>query len=211
MQDDEFEKNFNSPLTDLNDHVIIQVHPFNSLVIGVPMSRLMASARESPSTPSLAIPTEGVPPPLVGTPRTYIIYTPLTPSIWVVQPLASTNVVSSSGGVVTGIPSVPSTSPSFADTAQSGPIGYSSFVQGFPWNGGNIPPSAPYVGPKPAYVGVQFENTDPYGQGFQTLILAPLMTSPFSLFSGGIPAPIFQTPVSSRVAQTTYSAPLAFG
>ena len=40
----EFARNFNSPLTDLNDPAIIQVHPFNSPVIGIPISKLMASA-----------------------------------------------------------------------------------------------------------------------------------------------------------------------
>ena len=60
--------------------MIDQVCPFNSPVIGVPMSRLMASAGEIPSTPILAIPTEGVPPPLVGTPRTNIPSTPLAPA-----------------------------------------------------------------------------------------------------------------------------------
>ena len=125
----------------------------------------MASSREGPSTPISAIPTEGVPPPLVGTPRKNIPATPLTPSSQVVQPSNSTNVVGTSGGVVTGTPRVPSASPSFAHTAQSGPVEYSSFVQGFPWNGGHIPPSTPYVGPTPAYVGMQFGNTNTYGQG----------------------------------------------
>ena len=44
LQADKFARNFNSPLTDLNDPMIIQVCPFNSPVIGVPMGRLMASA-----------------------------------------------------------------------------------------------------------------------------------------------------------------------
>ena len=79
MQDGEFSRNFNSPLTDLNDPLIIQVHPFNSHVIGVPVSKLMSSAGESPSTPILAILAEGVPPPPVGTPITNIPATPLTP------------------------------------------------------------------------------------------------------------------------------------
>ena len=140
MQADEFERNFNSPLTNLNDHVIVHVRPFSSPVIGVPVSILMASAGESPSTPISAILAEGMLPPSVGTPRTNIPATPLTPSSQVVQPPTSTNAVGTSGGVVTGIPSAPSASPSFAYTAQSGPIGSSSFVQGFPWNWGNIPP-----------------------------------------------------------------------
>ena len=146
MHAGEFARNFNPPLTDLNDHVIVQVRPFNSPVIGVHVSILMANEGESPSTPIPAIPAEGVPPPSVGTPRTSIPATLLTPASLVVQTTASTNVAGTSGGVVTGIPSVPSASPSFAHTAQSGLVGSSSFVQGFPWNGGHIPPSTPYVG-----------------------------------------------------------------
>ena len=42
------------------------------------------------------------------------------------------------------------------------------------------------------------------------------MSSPFSLFSGGIPAPMFQTPVSTGAARTSYTTPhinnmLAYG
>ena len=44
LQDDEFARKFNSPLTYLNNPVIVQVRPFNSPVIGVPMGRLMSSA-----------------------------------------------------------------------------------------------------------------------------------------------------------------------
>ena len=88
----------------------------------------MVSAGESPSTPIPFVPAEGLPPPPVVPPRTNILATPLTPTSWVVQPTASTNVAGSSGGVVTGIPSVPSTSPSFSQTVQSGPVGSSSFV-----------------------------------------------------------------------------------
>ena len=108
--------------------MIIQVHPFNSPVIGVPVGRLMSSVGEIPSTSTLAVLDEGVPPPLVGAPRTNIPTTPLTLVSRVVQPSASTNVVGTSGGVVTRIPSSPSTSPSFAYTAQGGSIGSSSFV-----------------------------------------------------------------------------------
>ena len=87
--------------------MIVQVHRFNSPVIGVPVSGLMSSAGEIPSTPISAIPTKRVPPPPVGPPRTSIPTTPLTPANQVVQPLASTNLASTSGGVFTGIPSVP--------------------------------------------------------------------------------------------------------
>ena len=85
-------------------------------MIGVPLSRLMSSAGESPSTPISVILAEGVPPPWIGTPRTSILATPLTPASQVVQPPTSTNVEGTSGGVVTGIPIIPSASPSFAHT-----------------------------------------------------------------------------------------------
>ena len=80
----------------------------------------------------------------------------------------------------------------------------------------HIPPSTPYVGPIVAYVGMQFGNTNAFGQGLQTLVSTPFMSSLFSLFSEGIPAPIFQTPVLSGAAQTTYielhtNNPLACG
>ena len=75
-----FARNFNSPLTDLNDPMIVQVHPFNSLVIGVPLGRLMSTTGESSSTSTSVAPAEGVPPPLIGTPRTSIPTTPLTPA-----------------------------------------------------------------------------------------------------------------------------------
>ena len=80
LQADDFARKFNSALTNLNDPVIVQVHPFDSPVIGVPMSRLMASSGEGPFTPISAILTEGVPHPPVGTPRTNIPTTPLTPA-----------------------------------------------------------------------------------------------------------------------------------
>ena len=121
--------------------------------------------------------------------------------------MKSSNLAYPSGGVVTRIPISPFASPSFAHTAQSGPIGSSPFVQGFPWNGGQIPPSTPYVGPTPTYVEMQFGNTKSYGQGFQTPFLTPFTSSPFLIFSGGIPAPVFQTPVSTGAAQTTYTTP----
>ena len=43
LQADEFARNFNSPLTDLNDTVIVQVPPYNPPVIGVPLGRLMST------------------------------------------------------------------------------------------------------------------------------------------------------------------------
>ena len=43
LQDDKFARNFNTPLTDLNDPMIVQVHPFDPPVIGVPMGRIMST------------------------------------------------------------------------------------------------------------------------------------------------------------------------
>ena len=83
-------------------------------MIGVLVGRLMSSAGEIPSTSTSTVSAEGVPPPPVGAPRTNIPTTPLTPTSWVVQPPVSTNLVGTSGGVVTGIPSVPPVSTSFA-------------------------------------------------------------------------------------------------
>ena len=97
--------------------MIVQVLPFDSHVIGVPVRRLMASLGEGPSTPISSILTEGVPPPSIATPKTNIPATHLTPFSRVVQPPASTNVVGPSSGVVTGIPSAPFASPSFAHTS----------------------------------------------------------------------------------------------
>ena len=108
--------------------MIVQVCPFNSPVIGVPLGRLMSTTGESSSTSTSVAPAEGVPPPLVGAPRTSIPTTPLTPASRVVQPLASTNLASTSGKLVTGILSVPSASTSFPHNAQSGHIGSSSFI-----------------------------------------------------------------------------------
>ena len=109
--------------------------------------------------------------------------------------------------MVTGIPSIPTVPSSVQYTAQSFPIGSLAFIQGFPWNVGHIPPSTPYVGPSPSYVGVKFGNNTSYGKSFQTSISAPFTSSPFSLFSRGILAPIFQTPVSIGMAQNSYTAP----
>ena len=43
LQADEFARNFNTTLTDLNDSVIIQVRPFDSPILGVPMGRIMST------------------------------------------------------------------------------------------------------------------------------------------------------------------------
>ena len=124
MQADEFARNFNSPLTNLNDPVIVQVRPFNSPVIGVHLGRLMSIAGEISSTSTSTAPAEGVPPPPIGAPRTSIPTTPLTPASRVVQPSDPTSSIGTSSDIlVTEIPSVPSVPTSFAHTAHSGPIG----------------------------------------------------------------------------------------
>ena len=149
---------------------------------------------------TLAIPVEGVLPPPVSALRSSFPSTPLTPASWVVQPPFHSNLRGTSSDMVTGIPSIPTIPSSFPYTTQSGPVGSSAFVQGFPWNGGHIPPSTPFVDPSPLYVGVQFGNNTSYGKSFQNLISVLFTSSPFSLFSGGIPAPVFQTPVSMGTA-----------
>ena len=160
------------------------------------MGRVMSSMEESHFVFTSTLPVEGVLSPPVSAPRSSFPSTPLTPARRVVQPPVHSNIGGTSGDMVTGIPSIPTIPSSFPYTTQSGPVGSSAFVQGFPWNGGHIPPSSPYVGPSPSYVGVQFWYNTSYGQSFQTPISVPFMSSPFSLFSGGIPAPIFQTPAS---------------
>ena len=162
---------------------------------------------ESPFVFTSAVPVEGVLPPPVSASRSSIPSTPLTPTSWVVQPPVHSNLVGTSGDMVTGIPSIPTIPSSFPYTTQSSLVGSSAFVQGFPWNGGHTSPSSPYVGPSPSYAGVQFGNNTSYGQSFQTPISVPYTSSPFSLFSRGIPAPIFQTPASMGTDRTSYTAP----
>ena len=78
--------------------------------------------------------------------------------------------------MVTEIPSAPYTFSPFIQNPQSGPSASTSFVQGFPWNGGHIPPYAPYVGPSPTNVGVSFGNQNPFtGSIFRPLIQFQLL------------------------------------
>ena len=138
--------------------MIVQVIHFTSPVIGVLVSKVMANSREGISTPISSMLAGGVPPPPVATPRPSASTTPLSLSIQVVQPPASSHVVDPFSGVVIGIPSAPFRSPSFMHISYSGPSRFSSFVQAFLWNGGNITASTPYVGPTPTYVGMQFKK-----------------------------------------------------
>ena len=89
---------------------------------GVPLGRIMYTIGESSSTSTSATLAEGVLPPLVGAPRSSIPTTPLTPASQVVQPPAPTILAGASGGMVTGIPTVPIVPTSFTHTSQSGPI-----------------------------------------------------------------------------------------
>ena len=123
LQTDKFARNFNTPLTDLNDHVIVQVRPFDSPVLGVPVGRIMSSMEESPFVFASAVPVEGVLPPPVSAPRSSIPSTPLTPASRVVQPPVHSNIEGTSGDMVTGIPSIPTIPSSFPYTTQSGPVG----------------------------------------------------------------------------------------
>ena len=117
LQTDEFARNFNIPLTDLNDPVIVQVRPFDSPVLGVPMGRIMSSVEESPFVFTSSVLVEGVLPPPVSAPRSSIPSTPLTPASQVVQPPVHSNLAGTSGDMVTGIPSIPTVPSSFPYTA----------------------------------------------------------------------------------------------
>ena len=116
MQTDEFARNFNTPLTDLNDPVIVQVRPFDSPVLGVHVGRIMSSMEESPFVFTSTLPVEGVLPPPVSAPRSSFPSTPLTPASQVVQPPVHSNLGGTSSYMVTGIPSIPTIPSSFPYT-----------------------------------------------------------------------------------------------
>ena len=128
LQTDAFARNFNTPLTDLNNPVIVQVRPFDSPVLGFPMGRIMSTAGESSFVFTSAIPAEGVLPPLVSTPRSIIPTTPLTPASRVVQPSVHVILAGASSDMVTRIPSIPTVPSSFTYTCQSGPVGSLAFL-----------------------------------------------------------------------------------
>ena len=113
LQTDNFARNFNTPLTDLNDPVIIQVSPYDSPVLGVPVGRIMSSAGESSFLFTSALLAEGVLPPPVSAPRSSTPSTPLTPVSQVVQLSIPTTLAGASGDMVTGIPSIPTVPSSF--------------------------------------------------------------------------------------------------
>ena len=86
------------------------------------MGRIMSSTGESSFVFTSAIPNEGVIPPLVSAPRSSIPATPLILASRVVQQPVPTSLAGDSGGMVTGIPSIPTVPFSFTHTAQSGPV-----------------------------------------------------------------------------------------
>ena len=43
LQDKDFSRNYNSPLTDLRDLILVQVHPFGPPSSGVPLRSIMSS------------------------------------------------------------------------------------------------------------------------------------------------------------------------
>ena len=94
-------------MTDLNDPVIVQVRPFDSPVLGVPVGRIMSSTKESSFVFTSVVPVEGLLPPPVSAPRSSIPSTRLTPVSRVVQPSVHSNLAGTSGDMVTGIPSIP--------------------------------------------------------------------------------------------------------
>ena len=104
------------------------------------MGRIMSTMGESYFAFTSAFPAEGVLPPPISAPRSRVPTTPLTLAIQVVQPPVPTSIASASGGMVTGIPSIPTVPSSFTHTTQSGPVGSSAFFQGHPCNGGHITP-----------------------------------------------------------------------
>ena len=97
LQDDEFARNFNTPLIDLNDPVIVQVRPFDPPVIGVPVGRIMSITGEISFSFTSATPAEGVLTPPVSTPRTSIHTMPLNPMSRVVQPPTPTSLAGAFG------------------------------------------------------------------------------------------------------------------
>ena len=74
LQADKFARNFNTPLIDLNNPVIVQVRPFDSPILGVPMGRIMSTTGESSFAFTSAFPAEGVlPPPISSLDLAYIL------------------------------------------------------------------------------------------------------------------------------------------
>jgi len=96
--------------------MIVQVRPFDSPVLGVPVGRIMSSAGESSFAFTSAIPAEGVLPPPIGAPISSIPSTPLSLLSRVFQPPVHSNLAGTFGDMVTRIPSIPNVPSSFPYT-----------------------------------------------------------------------------------------------
>ena len=75
LQDEEFPRNYNSPRIDLTVLILVQVHPFGPLVVGVPLSVVISSLGEGAgdiSTPNSCLMAHVVSPSPVTSPRTRI-------------------------------------------------------------------------------------------------------------------------------------------
>ena len=94
------------------------MHPFDPPIFGVPVDRIMSTAGESSFVFTLATLAEGVLPPPVSASRSRIPTMPLTLASRVVQPPVPTSLVGASGGMVTGIHSIPIVPSSFTHTSQ---------------------------------------------------------------------------------------------
>ena len=124
LQAQEFATNYNPPITDLSGTILVQVLPFGSPSVGVPLSTIMYSSGEGlgdVSTPTLAMLVNGVSPSSVSAPRPSIPTMPVvsfnfgsstlvSPSARVVNPSTPLNTFRQSSMVVTRIPNVPFTS-----------------------------------------------------------------------------------------------------
>ena len=87
----------------------------------------------------------------------------ISPSTQVINTMLSMNSTTIYSTVIfTSIPSVPFTSSIFFQNFQNNPTSFSSFIQGFPWYGGHIPPSSPFVGHVPTYFGVSSKIQNPF-------------------------------------------------
>ena len=70
MQEEEFLRNFNTPLTDFEYSILVQILPFNQLGIGVPLGFIMENMGEGSwdiYTPISAMLVDGVYPPHAST------------------------------------------------------------------------------------------------------------------------------------------------
>ena len=103
-------------------------------------------------------------------------------------PVYANTTTGSSNVVVTGIPSVPFTSYPLFQNFQNNSINYVPFVQGYPWYGGHIHHSWPFVGLVSSCYGVYFGSQNPFtGFNFQNVgnnLITPFGSYSFSLLGG---------------------------